>query len=755
MRILIAEDDSTSRLIVEAAVAQLGHEFVSAKDGQEAWRLFNIGKTDVVVSDRSMPLMDGLELCRRIRGSPGVGYPYFIFLTSLSDKGRIQDGMDAGADDYLSKPLDPDELSARLVVAARITDLYRQLAGQQSELELLNHKLFDQARTDELTQVANRVKLRDDLAAIARGIAHHGSTYCAIMYDVDHFKLYNDTYGHLDGDEVLRAVAGKLSDNSRPGDQTYRYGGEEFLVILPKEELDGGFQCAERHRAAIEHLAIAHRESPLGRVTVSAGVAEFTQSHGGTIKDWIARADGALYRAKQMGRNRVLAAESTTQSEKPGNLTRVGSPGANGNTYQNTPLSNFLVPDGSGTVADGLNRVLQAIRAHLGMDVAFISEFAGGRRVFRQMDAAVGNAPMRVGDSDPLEDGYCQRVVDGRLPELIPDTSAVPEALSLPVTTTLPVGAHLSIPIRLRDGAVYGTFCAFSFSPNPSLNERDLNMMRAFAELASHQIQRNLDATHKQDQRIGLIKRVIEERQFAIVYQPIYRLESKQIAGFECLSRFSAEPSRSPEEWFTEAAEVGLGVELELAAVEMALSALPSLPADIYLAVNASFATIISPEFESVIESVPPGRLVLELTEHDSISEYEHLFRILEPLRQKGVRVAVDDAGAGYSSFRHILRIKPDLIKLDRSLVQGVDTDPGRRALAAALIGFARATESHVVAEGIETASELIAVRLLGAENGQGYFLGRPLSLESYLSGPRPAESPQAGQLRRVNQTGR
>ena len=167
MRILIAEDDGVSRMIVEAAVAQLGYEFVSAADGEGAWEAFQSADVDVVISDRSMPGMDGLELCRRVRSMPGARYTYFIFVTSSADVRRAMDAKEAGADDYLIKPLDPDQLAMRLVVAERITRLYGRLAAQQSELELLNRRLFDQARTDPLTRLGSRLKLREDLDVLA------------------------------------------------------------------------------------------------------------------------------------------------------------------------------------------------------------------------------------------------------------------------------------------------------------------------------------------------------------------------------------------------------------------------------------------------------------------------------------------------------------------------------------------------------------------------------------------------------------
>jgi two-component system, cell cycle response regulator len=307
MRILIAEDDNSSRLILEAAIAQLGHEFVSCEDGFAAWKIFLEAPVDAIISDRSMPLMDGLELCRRVRAAPGAGYPYFIFLTSFNDRARIMDALSAGADDYLGKPLDPDELSARLVVAGRITDLYRQLAAQQAELELLNSKLFAQSRIDPLTQLGSRRKLTEDLELLSARIERYSEHYCAVMCDVDHFKLFNDTYGHLAGDEVLRSVARTLANECRGGDQVYRYGGEEFLLVLPSQSLEGGHRSAERLRVAVEELNIPHSASPSQRVTVSMGVSLLSAGDGKSTAQWIEEADAALYRAKGMGRNRVMA----------------------------------------------------------------------------------------------------------------------------------------------------------------------------------------------------------------------------------------------------------------------------------------------------------------------------------------------------------------------------------------------------------------------------------------------------------------
>jgi diguanylate cyclase (GGDEF)-like protein len=304
MRVLIAEDDTTSRLLLESTVVLLGHEAVPAVDGQEAWQLFNTDVFDAVISDWSMPGMNGLELCRHIRGTSGPRYPYFIFLTSLVEKPRVSEGIKSGADDYLTKPLDQAELESRLVVAQRITELYRKLAEQQSALHELNKKLFEQSRTDALTQLGSRLKLAEDLEIIYARAERYGEGYAAVMCDIDCFKLYNDHEGHQAGDEVLRQVARTLAEGCRREDAAYRYGGEEFLLIFRAQSLDDARAGAERHRAAIEALKIPHSSSPFKFVTISMGAALLSDNTSSAA--WLKRADDALYEAKRLGRNCIV-----------------------------------------------------------------------------------------------------------------------------------------------------------------------------------------------------------------------------------------------------------------------------------------------------------------------------------------------------------------------------------------------------------------------------------------------------------------
>lgn len=383
-----------------------------------------------------------------------------------------------------------------------------------------------------------------------------------------------------------------------------------------------------------------------------------------------------------------------------------------------------------GAPEDVIPRLLAAIRTHLGMDAAFVAEFAGERRVFRHVDAAVEGAP-KPGESDALAGSYCQLVAEGRIPELIADATRVAPESAFVVGR--PVGAQICVPMVAADGRTWGSFCCFSREPDPSLGERDLSLAAVFADLARQAIER---ARAGEESQAGIRKRITHVLKLDKVYalfQPVYALADRRVAGFECLSRFDAEPQQGPDFWFAEAASVGLGAELELGVLRRALPALERLPRHLPVSFNVSPQLLLDGRLERELAPALAARLVLEITEHETVKEYERLVTALEPLRRMGVRVAIDDAGAGYSSFRHIVRLVPDVIKLDLRLTRDIDHDPARRALAAALIGYAREARAEIVAEGVETQAEVDTLRELGIAKAQGYFFGRPMPLAAAL----------------------
>ncbi|WP_309075635.1 diguanylate cyclase [Paenarthrobacter sp.] len=302
MKILIADDDQISRMITKAAVEQSGHECIVAVDGDSAWQLYKEHSPEAVVTDLMMPGLNGLDLCRAIRAAEEDRYTYVILVTSHGSRKDVLAGMEAGADDYVTKPLDPFSLHIRLLAAQRITSLHADLARYRSALS-------DQARTDPLTKLHNRLKLAEDLGALhGGGVTAHN--YCLAMVDVDNFKSYNDIYGHQAGDAALVAIASTLAGEVRKSDAVYRFGGEEFLLVLRDQQAPGARMVMERVRSAVQSLRIEHSGDPDGVLTISAGISAFTEGHRAGTEQLLREADLALYAAKASGRNRVSLADA-------------------------------------------------------------------------------------------------------------------------------------------------------------------------------------------------------------------------------------------------------------------------------------------------------------------------------------------------------------------------------------------------------------------------------------------------------------
>jgi EAL domain-containing protein (putative c-di-GMP-specific phosphodiesterase class I) len=264
------------------------------------------------------------------------------------------------------------------------------------------------------------------------------------------------------------------------------------------------------------------------------------------------------------------------------------------------------------------------------------------------------------------------------------------------------------------------------------------HLRRSYERDLSEQLQREMHAAASPDGAVdsavmGRIGEMLRSRAFHTVFQPIYSLHDGRLLAVEALSRFETQPIRPPNVWFDEAASVGLGTELELLAVESALAASKELPDGVAVTLNGSPDLLCEPRFLSLVEQDPERQLVVEVTEHAVVEDYTRLADAVAALRAQGVQLAIDDAGAGFSSLQHIVRLTPDIIKLDLSLTQHLHDDPVRRALADCLVRFARETGCELIAEGIEHANDLHTWSELGAHAAQGYLLGRP--------GPLPVAS--------------
>jgi diguanylate cyclase (GGDEF)-like protein len=302
MKILIAEDNKISRRMLEKVFDGYEYEVISACDGDEAWKILEEpDHPRLLVLDWMMPGITGVEIVRRLRERPDGHTYYIMILTSLDTPADISFALDGGADEFVSKPYHADALRARSNVGRRIVNLHSTLSEKMRMLEEANATISHLAATDELTGLYNRRFFNESLTKYLSASKRHSFHISVIMTDVDKFKAVNDTYGHSAGDRILKICAGTMSSQARTEDIVARWGGEEFIVLLPYTNLEGASIVAERIRVALASDCLAGSSMS---VTASFGVAELQD--GEDAEALLRRADRALYRAKDEGRNRVV-----------------------------------------------------------------------------------------------------------------------------------------------------------------------------------------------------------------------------------------------------------------------------------------------------------------------------------------------------------------------------------------------------------------------------------------------------------------
>jgi len=372
----------------------------------------------------------------------------------------------------------PIEMAITYISNADTHEFYAFIQDISSR-KIEEQKLRFLASNDPLTGVRNRSYFNTNLPeAMAR--SRRSDKSLALMYlDIDHFKSINDSLGHEAGDSLLKEFATRLKATLREADIVSRIGGDEFTVII-----EGVYSEEDASKVASNIIQELNKSGWLGasdlKITTSIGIAIY-DGRAIDADKLVALADKAMYKAKHSGRNnfKLLRFEDIETSIEEKSHPR--DPASIMNTQnllsiQHNSGDNFL------------QNTLSTLRRHLDMDVAFISHFHDGVREFRFVDSKDLNPPIAVGGSGSLEDSYCQRVIDGRLPEIINDAFELPEAMSMEVTALVPVRAHMSVPIKLSDGKIYGTFCCFSYTPDQTLNERDISIMHVFADLIAQHL---------------------------------------------------------------------------------------------------------------------------------------------------------------------------------------------------------------------------------------------------------------------------
>lgn len=583
-------------------------------------------------------------------------------------------------------------------------DAGADVAGVELQAELLGVLLHHELRMVADARRAERADLSATTTDLVTGLGDgrawdaamaaeeirticYGSPAAVLVVDLDGLKSTNDSFGYEAGDELLLLTATVLQASVRPQDLVVRWGGGQFAVLLP-----------ETDAAAADTTAARLRES-----LTTAGVAA---SLGVGVR-------GAATDVQEAWRD----AHAAMRAAKPRRATPSGQLAP---VTQPRPAALAPATDAQQVDLDSVDALLELARAQLGMDVAFLGEVRGTERLVRNVVSGI-ELPVGAGFVQPLEETHCQLILDGRIPQALPDTSVSPDFVAVPITAALDIQSYLGVPVHRSNGELYGTLCAFSQRVEPTLRQRDAGALRVLAGVVMHLVEREELAQAARRATLTRLDRVYDAGGPSCVYQPVVRLDTGAVVGFEALSRF---PEGGPDEWFRAAAAAGVGPDLELRAVASGVRVLPDLEG--FLAVNLSANAVRDPRLLHGLHRLPLERLVIELTEHEAVDDYLALAKVLEPLRARGLRVAIDDAGAGFASMRHILALRPDLIKLDMSIVRGVETDPTRHALVAALLAFATQTGATMVAEGIETLDELSCLRSLGVPLGQGYYLARP-----------------------------
>jgi EAL domain-containing protein (putative c-di-GMP-specific phosphodiesterase class I) len=367
--------------------------------------------------------------------------------------------------------------------------------------------------------------------------------------------------------------------------------------------------------------------------------------------------------------------------------------------------------------------LLVIAKKSLGLSVSFLSRLDGTTQHLEVVESSVPFL-FQEGNKQVQATSLCQAILDKKLPAVIPDLKAFPEAMKLPAARLPRIRSYVSVPVLLSDGSLYGTFCAAGLTSDKDLTKRDKSLMDVLAHAAAVIIEPGVRERARHAEIAARLEPILRTGGPAVVLQPIVELATGDRIGAEALSRFPSEWGKAPDICFAEAHSIGEGDRLELLALQRAADYLDEVTG--YVAMNVSPATLLTPACTQLLTEFRLDRVLLELSEHDQVADYGILNDVLAPLRAAGMRVAIDDVGAGFSSLRHIILTTPDVIKLDRSIIDGVSNDPVLTTLVRSLVDFARGCNARVVAEGVETAADGDVLLGLGVDYGQGWFYGRP-----------------------------
>jgi EAL domain-containing protein (putative c-di-GMP-specific phosphodiesterase class I) len=380
--------------------------------------------------------------------------------------------------------------------------------------------------------------------------------------------------------------------------------------------------------------------------------------------------------------------------------------------------------------------LLLTAKKSLHLSVAFLTRMDGTNQHLEVVESSVPFL-FKEGVTQRQDTSLCQAVVDKKLPAVMPNLKDFPFAMTLPAARLPRIRSFVSVPVTLSDGSVYGTFCAAGLTSDKALSKRDQSLMDVLAHAAAVILEPGIRERARRTEILDRLQPVMAAGGPLVVLQPIVDLVTGARLGAEALSRFPVAWGKAPDVCFEEAHSVGLGDELELQALASAADHLELVTG--YIAMNISPGTVLTTAAAELLARLPLDRVLLELSEHDQVADYGALTAVLTPLRARGMRLAIDDVGAGFSSLRHIVLTAPDVIKLDRSMIDRVSSDPVLTKLVRSLVAFGHECDCLVVAEGVETEQDAAALRNLGVDYGQGWLFGRPAPVADLVEPqPRP-----------------
>jgi EAL domain-containing protein (putative c-di-GMP-specific phosphodiesterase class I) len=393
-----------------------------------------------------------------------------------------------------------------------------------------------------------------------------------------------------------------------------------------------------------------------------------------------------------------------------------------------------------------LPRLVELAHRHLDLDLVFVDELTDHAFSLRAVAGENESFGIDRSSESSWHGAYSRLLLEGAIPNVITDTANDPRLAELPVTSSMEIGAFIGVPLLHSDGTLFGTLCGLDHDPDPTLGKRDVRFMTMLAELIAD----HLDERRERDLLTQQLTDLIEHETIDIAYQPIVDLVTGNVLGVEALSRFPA-ALPPPERLFADADGVGLGLELERLAIRQAWPSLEVIRPDQFVALNVSPNALLElARRAQERDNLPLRQLVVEITERSVVECYGDLRDVIDPLRAEGLRLAVDDAGAGWASLHHVIELRPDFVKIDRSLVDGVADDHARRVAISGFVLLSLDLDATLVAEGVERPEDLAQLRELGIDVAQGYLLGRPSTrpadLDRWIEGPVTLPAPELRQ---------